>query len=345
AYYARHILLPGVGLEGQRKLKGARVVVIGAGGLGCPVLQALAGAGVGRISVVDGDQVSLSNLSRQWLHAYSDIGRNKAESACEEIAAFNPLIEVSAIPVMLTAANARAIIEPYDIVVDATDNLATRYLMDDVCGEFGLPWVHAALYRESAQMTIFWKQCSTTFRKLYPEPSVAPSCSGAGMLGACASLVGNLQALEVIKLISGNGRPAVGELVSIDSKELAIRSFKHSDVSAPTPIRDEHNDYSKHSISAEQFNQLRSIHAPMSLVDIRSASEYAELSLGGAIHLPAETILESGLPDEVKDAPRIVLICVEGTVSSILADALRSQDVNQVFYLEGGLRSREGLHS
>lgn len=337
AFYARHILLPGVGLDGQRKLKAARVLLVGAGGLGCPVLQALAGAGVGQLTVIDGDQVALSNLSRQWLHRYDGIGRNKAESACAQVAAFNPLVELRAIPERLDAANAWTLIEACDVVVDATDDLKVRYLIDEACTELDRPWVHAALYRDAAQMTVFWGRCGSSFHRLYPEPSSAPTCAGAGMLGASASVVANWQALEVIKLITGEGPPKIGELVSIDTKQLRIQSFRLPGVAAPSTLPAKDKSPSKHGLSAIQLKQAQSIHQPMVLVDVRSASEYAEGSLEDAINVSAETILESGLPDDIKTASQIILICAEGTVSALLADALQAQGIRQVAFLDGGL--------
>lgn len=338
AYYLRHILLPGVGFAGQCKLKQARVVVIGAGGLGCPALQALAGAGVGRLTIVDADLVSLSNLSRQWLHSVERVGSNKALSARDKLLAINPFIEVDAIPEMLTQANAPSIIGNNDVILDATDNLEVRYLIDDICAELDRPWIHAALYRDSAQMTVFWASCGASFRKLYPQPAEAPSCSEAGMLGASASLVGNLQALEVIKLITGQGRPEVGRYINVDSKELKIRSFDLPEVSAPALAINHDEVEGNCRIHVDELIQSRSINEPIVLVDVRSISEFDKRSLEGSIHCSADAILESTSWHRDYADSKVVLICEEGLVSSILANAMQGEANGQVFFLEGGIR-------
>lgn len=337
AYYARHILLPSIGIGGQRKLKSACVLVIGAGGLGCPALQALAGAGVGHLTVVDGDTVAISNLSRQWLHRYSVAGGNKALSAQSTLQDLNPFIEVFALASMFDQENAHALVEAHDIVVDATDDLDVRYLIDDVCAELDRPWVHAALYRERAQLTVFWQSCGASFRKLYPEPGQAPSCSGAGMLGASASVVGNLQALEVIKLITGNSVPKIGELVSIDSAGLSLQSFQLLDVRPPQVIAvEDANHLSNLAMSAVALRQALSIHEPLTIIDLRTASEFEKAAIPNAQHLSEQAILENGLPDDRKG--KTVLICEEGLISCMLADAFSSEDA-PIYFLEGGMQA------
>jgi adenylyltransferase/sulfurtransferase len=338
AYYARHILLPGVGLDGQRKLKAARVLVVGAGGLGCPVLQGLAGAGVGQITVVDGDQVSKSNLSRQWLHDYAEVGRNKADSAAASIEKRNPFISVLAVAEMLAETNARTLIESCDLVVDATDDLEVRYLIDSVCAAQGRPWIHAALYRESSQMTVFWASCGATFQSLYPDPSNAPSCSGAGMLGASASLTGNLQALEAIKLITGTGRPTVGEVVSINSADLVMERFRMAGISQPKPITSEAASSSPWALSASELKQALSIHQSLTLVDLRKEGEAL---VQNSIRMTEEQVLEAGLPEQVSG--RTVLVCEKGIISAMLADAL-SRYHEQLCFLDGGTLAFEALH-
>ncbi|MBL6828568.1 MAG: HesA/MoeB/ThiF family protein [Puniceicoccaceae bacterium] len=341
-YYARHILLPKIGLVGQRKLKAARVLIVGAGGLGCPVLQALAGAGVGRLTVVDGDQVAISNLSRQWLHRYADAGCNKAESAASALRALNPFIEVAAHPDMLTSENAQALIESHDLVVDATDVIDARYWIDEACEALDCPWVHAALYRERAQLTVFWASCGASFRKLYPEPSEAPSCSGAGMLGASASLVGNLQALEAIKLITGNAVPKIGDLVSLDATGLCLQSFKIPEVILPSAYKDESSRPSTRAMSVDSLQQALSIHEAVQVLDLRSQSLYDEGTIKGAVHYPAEKALEEGLPSNTQG--KVVLVCEEGLISAILADALQHES-EAIDYLEGGWQAWSVLNS
>ncbi|MFT5622142.1 MAG: molybdopterin/thiamine biosynthesis adenylyltransferase/rhodanese-related sulfurtransferase [Bacteroidia bacterium] len=342
AYYARHILLPSIGIDGQRKLKSARVLVVGAGGLGCPALQALAGAGVGHLTIIDGDTVHRSNLSRQWLHRFEDNGQNKALSAKKAVCAMNPFIEVVAEECMLCAKNAAALIGAHDLVIDATDDLDVRYTIDDHCAVLDRPWVHAALYRERSQLTVFWDRCGSSFRKLYPEPSGAPTCSGAGMLGASASVVGNFQAIEAIKLITGEGQPKIGELVSFDATGLSLQSFKMPRVNSPVSIpTDTAERLSEIGLSVFAVQQAHSIHEPMTLLDLRTGANFEAGTIPGAIHYTDTQLLEEGLPGDIKG--KVLLLCEEGVVSLILADALRSRCPN-IYFLEGGLRAWRHLN-
>lgn len=335
SYYMRHLLLPSIGTVGQQKLKAARVLVVGAGGLGCPVLQALAGAGVGHLTVVDGDRVALSNLSRQWLHRYEELGRNKALSAQQQLSHLNPFIEIEAISSMLDASNAQDLIGAHDIVVDATDDLQVRYLIDEGCAAFNKPWVHAALYRESAQLCVFWEACGARFNQLFPERSDAPSCVGAGMLGAVASVAANLQALEVVKLIVGSSAPKVGVVVSIQATGHQIQTFKLPQVTAPELIQQTQDPVPAHAWCMDQLRQAQSIAAPLRLLDLRSKAQCAALPLEAAERISAEQLLEAGL-GEVQSNTIILLVCGEGVISSLLADALRSRGHGNVFHLEGG---------
>lgn len=333
AYYARHILLPGIGISGQRKLKAARVLVVGAGGLGCPVLQALAGAGVGRLTVVDGDLVSISNLSRQWLHRFEDDGGNKALSAVAALRELNPFVELVAEPTMLSPENVQALVGSHDVVIDATDDLGVRYWIDDACADLDKPWVHAALYRENAQLTVFWARFGSRFRKLYPEPGDAPSCSGAGMLGATASVVGNLQALECMKLIVGHARPHLGQLHVLGAASFSLQSFRLPDV-AEAPVIEAEPTEPHQGLLPERLQQAISIHESIQLLDLRSRTAFRAGSIAGAIHCPAEQLLESGLPES--RSPRVVLFCEEGLVSSMLVEALSPRTTARLEHLDGG---------
>ena len=335
-YYARHLLLPGIGTLGQQQLKAARVLVVGAGGLGCPVLQALAGSGVGTLTVIDGDCVDVSNLARQWLHHYVDVGLNKAVSAQHKLLALNPFIQVEARTEMLQADNADEMIATHDVIVDATDNMEVRYLIDEVCARYNRPWVHAALYRQSAQLCVFWEACGARFSALYPERSEAPSCAGAGMLGAAASAVANLQALEVIKLITAYGRPQVGAVVSLNSSTLQMQSFKLPGIRTPEMIESADRVLSKHGCTVDALRQRQSIGEALRLIDLRPEKQFAEGTIPSAEHLSAEAILESGLTHDSKQS--VILFCEEGTISSLLVDALRSRGAESLYHLDGGFR-------
>lgn len=224
--YARHIVLPEIGGAGQQRLKRARVLVIGAGGLGAPVLQYLAAAGIGTLGIVDDDTVSLSNLQRQVIHDTSSVGENKVDSAARAIAAINPNVRVVAHPVRLDAANAGDLVAGYDLVVDGSDNFDTRYVVADACAQVGRPLVHGSVGRFDGQVTVlkpFEKaedgRPNPTYRDLFPEPPPAglvPSCAEAGVLGALTGVIGTLMAMEVIKVVTGIGEPLVGRLLLYD---------------------------------------------------------------------------------------------------------------------------------
>ena len=336
AYYSRQILLPNIGITGQRKLKAARVIVIGAGGLGCSVLQSLVGAGIGHISIIDGDDISISNLSRQWLYRYEDKGKNKAILAAKRLQEVNTFIEFEAHPEMLEQANAYKIIKSHDLVIDATDALDVRYLIDDVCADLDCPWVHAALYREKAHFTVFWASCGASFNKLYPEPSKVPSCSETGILGAHASLIGNMQAIEAIKIITGNAQPKVGVLISLDSEKYDIHIFNSPNVTLPILYSDDYDFDSKYAISAKVLQNSITSEEQFVILDIRNKKQFDKSSIQDAINYPAECILEQGFNTD--SAGKILLVCEEGLISSMLANAL-NQNCENVHYLEGGLQA------
>jgi len=335
-YYARHLLLPSVGARGQMKLKAARVLVVGAGGLGCPLLQALAGAGVGLLTVVDGDQVALSNLARQWLHQSVDLGTNKAESAQRSLKGLNPYIQVAAVPVMLDEANAAELVGSHDIVVDATDDLEARYLIDDFCTPLNRPWVHGALYRDTLQICVFWQQYGARFRDLFPERSAAPSCAGAGILGAVASIAANLQALEIVKLITGNGVPKVGEVVSLQTASLTVRSYRLPNALKPQllGVIEQATD---HGWTVEMLRQKQSIGVGVEVIDLRSKDLFDRAAIPGADNLRPESVLENWIVDDGHQS--VLLVCEEGIVSSLLAEAIRSRGDQRVFHLIGGYTS------
>lgn len=218
--YARHVLIPDVGMEGQRRLKNARVLVVGAGGLGSPALMYLAAAGVGTIGVVDDDVVELSNLQRQVVHGVDDVGRMKSESAAQRLASVNPLVRVVRHDVRIDSANALEIVSGYDLVLDGTDNFPTRYLLNDACVLLGKPDIWGSIYRFDGQMSIWWAQHGPCYRCVFPEPpppGLVPSCAEGGVLGVLCAAIGSLQAAEAVKLIVGVGDPMVGRLMVHDA--------------------------------------------------------------------------------------------------------------------------------
>lgn len=227
--YSRHLLLPEVGMEGQRKLKQARVLCVGAGGLGSPLALYLAAAGVGTLGIVDFDIVDLTNLQRQVLYGTNDVGRKKLDSAADTIAALNPHVEVRRFETRLTSANALEIVRDFDIIADGTDNFATRYLVNDACVLSGKPNVYGSVFRFEGQASVFSAQDGPCYRCLYPEPpppGAVPSCAEGGVLGILPGLIGLIQAAEAIKLILGSGESLIGRLLLVDALAMRFRELK-----------------------------------------------------------------------------------------------------------------------
>jgi len=227
--YSRHLIIPDVGVEGQRRLKDARVLMVGAGGLGSPIGLYLAAAGVGRLGIVEADVVDVTNLQRQVLHGTKDVGRKKVESARDRIRDVNPHVDVVPHDVWLSSENALEIVSQYDLVVDGTDNFATRYLVNDACVLLGKPNVYGSIFRFEGQSTIFCTAEGPCYRCLYPEPpppGLVPSCAEGGVLGILPGLVGLVQATEAVKLIAGIGEPLVGRLLLVDAASMQFRTVK-----------------------------------------------------------------------------------------------------------------------
>lgn len=227
--YSRHLILPAVGVEGQRKLKAARVLCVGAGGLGSPLALYLAAAGVGTLGLVDFDVVDASNLQRQILHSTADVGRKKLDSAEEKLKALNPGVNVVKHDTQLSSANALEILKDYDVIADGTDNFPTRYLVNDACVLLGKPNVYGSVFRFEGQASVFATKDGPCYRCLYPEPpppGLVPSCAEGGVLGILPGLIGVIQATETIKLILGKGDPLVGRLSPVDALQMRFRELK-----------------------------------------------------------------------------------------------------------------------
>lgn len=228
--YARHIILPGIGGDGQRKLLGAKVLAVGAGGLGSPVAMYLAAAGVGTLGIVDFDRVDLTNLQRQILHTSEDVGRPKVESAVEHLRAINPTIEIVGHDALLNSENAFEILEPYDLIVDGTDNFPVRYLVNDATQMLGKPLVYGSIYQFEGQATVFLPgEDAPCYRCLFPEPpppGTVPSCAEGGVFGVLPGIVGSIQATEAVKLITGVGEPLVGRLLIFDAAAMEFTTVK-----------------------------------------------------------------------------------------------------------------------
>lgn len=227
--YSRHLIIPEVAMAGQKRLKNARVLAVGAGGLGSPTLLYLAAAGVGTLGIIDFDTVDESNLQRQVIHGVSDIGRLKAESARDSIKEINPLVDVVLHTDRLDTSNVMDIFAGYDLIVDGTDNFATRYLVNDACVLLGKPYVWGSIYRFDGQISVFWAEHGPCYRCLYPEPpppGMVPSCAEGGVLGVLCASVGSVQTTEAIKLLTGIGDPLVGRLMIYDALDMNYREVK-----------------------------------------------------------------------------------------------------------------------
>lgn len=361
ARYRRHLSLKDFGAEAQARLKAARVLVIGAGGLGCPVLMYLAAAGIGHLTVIDGDRVELSNLQRQVLYGVTDLGLPKAQVAARRLSELNPLIEITPIVDRFRHGNALELCGGMDVVVDGSDNFATRYLANDACVLTGKPLVYGAIHQFEGQASVFnWKD-GPTYRCLFPEePDAAaiPNCAEAGVLGVLPGLIGTIQASETIKLLTGIGQPLSGRLLMIDALGMNTRIVRlkateagrqitqlSPDVTAccATATRAGTNNPSTQVASADEVTtfQLKELlgtaDAPQ-LIDVREAHELsADGLLAGAVHWPAGLIAKGPMPVTLRPSAPTVVYCAAGVRSLRVLPALRARGFVKVASLKGGL--------
>ena len=355
--YARHLLLPDVGLEGQMRMKAASVLCIGAGGLGSPVTLYLAAAGVGRIGIVDPDVVERTNLQRQVLFAESDIGRPKIEAARDRLLGINPHLKLDIYPERFTAENAVSLLEPYDVLVDGTDNFATRYLSNDVAAFAGKPNVYGSIFRFEGQVSVFHPAAGgPCYRCMFPtppEPGLVPSCAEGGVLGVLPGLVGSLQATEAIKLILGKGDPLIGRMVHVDTMTMRFREFKlRKDPECPVcgenPSITEPIDYEAfcgvpdepptvEEISVQDLRKLRDEKTPHTLLDVRGNDEIAICQITGSIKVPLPE-LEERL-GEIPMNPRVVIHCKSGVRSAKAAEVLLKNGFPEVASVAGGINA------
>ncbi|HEY1580052.1 MAG TPA: molybdopterin-synthase adenylyltransferase MoeB [Terracidiphilus sp.] len=358
--YSRHLILPEVGIEGQRKLKAARVLCVGTGGLGSPLAFYLAAAGIGTLGLVDFDVVDASNLQRQIIHSTKDIGRKKLDSAAEKLTALNPALNVVKHETMLTSANALDILKDYDIVADGTDNFPTRYLVNDACVILGIPNAYGSIFRFEGQASVFASEEGPCYRCLYPEPpppGLVPSCAEGGVLGILPGLVGVIQATEVIKLILGKGDPLIGRLLLVDAlgmrfRELKLRKNPNCPVCGENPTVKELIDYQqfcgimpeskeekamKNGIPQMTVKELKRRYdsgGEVFLLDVREPYEYKIAQIGGTL------IPQNDVPQRLNEIPRdreIVVHCRSGARSQKIAEFLKQSGYAQVVNLAGGI--------
>jgi sulfur-carrier protein adenylyltransferase/sulfurtransferase len=357
--YSRHLLLPEVGVAGQKVLRRSKVLLVGAGGLGAPTALYLAAAGVGEIGLVDFDEVDLSNLQRQVLYTTADLGRPKLEAARDRLEGLNPEVRVVALGRRLTAENALEAIRPYDVVVDGTDNFPTRYLVNDACVLLGKPNVYGSIYRFEGQASVFDAKRGPCYRCLYPEPpppDLVPSCAEAGVLGVLPGLIGMVQATETIKLLLGSGEPLVGRLLLYDAlamrfRELKLRKNPECVICSPHATQTGLIDYPAFcgvptpgaeadvstlpEISPEELRDELAGAEPPLLVDVREPNEWE------IVHLPnAHLIPRAQLPDRLNEltaARRLVVYCRTGGRSSQATQLLLDLGFSNVRNLTGGI--------
>ncbi len=358
ARYSRHLIIPDLGLDGQKRLKNARVLVIGAGGLGSPTLLYLAAAGVGTIGIVEFDVVDESNLQRQIIHGQSDIGRSKAQSARDSIREVNPLVKVRLHEVRLDSTNAVDLFGQYDLILDGTDNFATRYLVNDAAVLAGKPYVWGSIYRFEGQVSVFWEDApdgaGLNYRDLYPEPpppGMVPSCAEGGVLGVLCASIASVMGTEAIKLITGIGETLLGRLMVYDALDMSYRTIKIRKDPA-TPKITELIDYEAFcgvtsdeateaavdaTITPRELREMLDSSEKFALIDVREPVEWDINRIAGAELIPKSTI-ESG--DGLAKLPhdRVpVLYCKTGVRSAEALAVVRKAGFSDAIHLQGGI--------
>ena len=360
--YSRHLIIPDVGMTGQKRLKNARVLCVGAGGLGSPALLYLAAAGVGTLGIVDFDVVDESNLQRQIIHGQSDIGRSKAESARDSIVEINPYVNVIVHQERLDSDNAMQIFADYDLIVDGTDNFATRYLVNDACVLLGKPYVWGSIYRFDGQASVFWAEYGPCYRCLYPEPpppGMVPSCAEGGVLGVLCASIGSIQVNEAIKLITGIGEPLAGRLMIYDALEMTYRSVKvRKDPECPVcgknPTVTELIDYEEFcgavseeaqeaaagsTITARQLKNMQDAGENIFLVDVREPNEYEIVSIPGSVLIPKGEFLSGAALERLPQDKRLVLHCKSGARSAECLAIVKNAGFSDAVHVGGGVLS------
>jgi adenylyltransferase/sulfurtransferase len=356
--YSRHLIIPDVGMAGQKRLKNAKVLVVGAGGLGAPALMYLAAAGVGTLGIVDFDVVDESNLQRQVIHGQSDIGVAKAVSARNSVREINPLVKVVLHEERLDSSNVMDIFGPYDLILDGTDNFATRYLVNDACVLLGKPYVWGSIYRFDGQASVFWAEHGPCYRCLYPDPpppGMVPSCAEGGVLGVLCASIGSIQTNEAIKLLAGIGEPLVGRLMVYDALEMSYNEIKvrkdpECAICGKNPTVTELIDYEAFcgvvseeaqeaardaTITASELKAMQDAGDDFLLVDVREPAEWEIVRIPGAQLIP-----KGDLPSKLAELPQdkpIVLYCKTGVRSAEALATLKGAGFSTAKHVQGGV--------
>ena len=359
--YSRHLIIPDVAMAGQQRLMNAKVLCVGAGGLGSPALMYLAAAGVGTIGIVEFDTVDESNLQRQIIHGQSDIGKSKAQSAKEKISEINPYVQVITHEVRLDNSNVKEIFSQYDIIVDGTDNFATRYLVNDACVLLKKPYVWGSIYRFDGQASVFWAEYGPCYRCLYPEPpppGMVPSCAEGGVLGVLCATIGSIQTTEAIKVITGVGEPMIGSLMIYDALELSFRKIKvRKDPNCPlcgdNPTQsDLLPDYDAFcgvlsdaaevavkdsTISVAELANKIDANDDFYLVDVREPSEFEIVRIPGSHLIPKQGFLDGTVLATLPQDKPIILHCKSGVRSAECLAILKGAGFADATHVAGGV--------
>jgi sulfur-carrier protein adenylyltransferase/sulfurtransferase len=364
--YSRHLIIPDVGMIGQKRLKNAKVLCVGAGGLGSPALMYLAAAGVGTLGIVEFDTVDESNLQRQIIHGHSDVGRSKAESARDSVLEINPYVTVNLHEMRLDSSNVMDLFAQYDLIVDGTDNFATRYLVNDACVLLNKPYVWGSIYRFDGQASVFWAEHGPCYRCLYPEPpppGMVPSCAEGGVLGVLCASIGSIQVTEAIKLITGIGDSLLGRLMVYDALEMEYRQIKirkdpNCAVCGPNATVTELIDYDAFcgvisdeaaeaardsTISVQDLKRMIDEKAAgerdFMLIDVREPVEWDIVQIPGAVLIPKGEFLDGSALEKLPSDKQIVLHCKVGGRSAEVLAVLKGAGFNDAIHVGGGINA------
>jgi sulfur-carrier protein adenylyltransferase/sulfurtransferase len=362
--YSRHLIIPDVGMAGQKRLKNAKVLCVGAGGLGSPALMYLAAAGVGTLGIVEFDTVDESNLQRQIIHGQSDIGRPKAESARDSVREINPYVQVNLHTDRLDSSNVMELFAQYDLIVDGTDNFATRYLVNDACVLLGKPYVWGSIYRFDGQASVFWAEYGPCYRCLYPEPpppGMVPSCAEGGVLGVLCASIGSIQVNEAIKLLTGIGETLLGRLMVYDALEMTYRQVRirkdpNCVVCGEHPTVTELIDYEAFcgtiseeaaeaardsTISVVQLKEMLDAREAgeidFVLIDVREPNEFEIVSIDGAVLIPKGQFLDGSALEHLPSDKQVVLHCKVGGRSAEALAVVKGAGFSDAIHVGGGI--------
>jgi len=359
--YSRHLIIPDVAMAGQQRMMNAKVLCVGAGGLGSPALMYLAAAGIGTLGIVEYDTVDESNLQRQIIHGQSDIGKSKAQSAKEKIAEINPYVNVITHETRLDNSNVMEIFSQYDIIVDGTDNFATRYLVNDACVILKKPYVWGSIYRFDGQASVFWAEYGTCYRCLYPEPpppGMVPSCAEGGVLGVLCATIGSIQTTEAIKVLTGVGEPLIGSLMVYDALDMTFRKIKvRKDPNCPlcsqnptqTALLPDYEAFcgvlsdaaqeasAGSTITVQDLKSKIDAQANYYLIDVREPSEYEIVKIPTAHLIPKQGFIDGSVLATLPQDRPIILHCKSGVRSAECLAILKDAGFSDASHVFGGV--------